>query len=95
MYMSHLGLATYIVRTDQISKCAADNLDYNLLKHEIKVHTTHDQTTALAIPGHQDPTLRKFEDEFYMELCRQHDRLDLFVTGKADEISRYLGTSQL
>ncbi|KAK2471155.1 hypothetical protein H9L39_17386 [Fusarium oxysporum f. sp. albedinis] len=65
------------------------NLDYNLLKHEIKVHTSHDQTTTLAIPGHRDPTLRKFEDEFYTELCRQHDRLDLFVTGKADEISRY------
>ncbi|RKK30987.1 hypothetical protein BFJ66_g14482 [Fusarium oxysporum f. sp. cepae] len=66
------------------------NLDYNLLKHEIKVHTSHDQTTALAIPGHQDPTLRKFEDEFYTELCRQRDRLGLFATGKAEEISLYL-----
>ncbi|KAK8920877.1 hypothetical protein H634G_08776 [Metarhizium anisopliae BRIP 53293] len=69
----------------------SDNLDYNSLKHEIKVHTTRDQATAIAIPGHQDATLMKFEDNLYGELCRQHDRVDLFVTSKADEISRRLG----
>lgn len=46
----------------------------------------------MAIPGQQDPALRKFEDGLYKELCRQHDRLDLFVASKADEISRRLGT---
>lgn len=69
----------------------SDNLDYNSLKHEIKVHTTRDQATAIAIPGHQDATLKKFEDNLYGELCRQHDRVDLFITSKADEISRRLG----
>ncbi|KAM6508556.1 hypothetical protein FSOLCH5_011552 [Fusarium solani] len=44
----------------------------------------------MAIPGHQDTTLHKFEDSLYMELCRQHDRLDLFVASKAAEISRQL-----
>lgn len=48
---------------------------------------------AIAIPGHQDTSLRKFEDGLYAELCRQHDRVDLFITSKADEISRRLGTS--
>lgn len=67
-----------------------DNLDYNSLKHEIKVHTTRDQATAIAIPGHQDPSLRRFEDGLYLELCRQHDRVDLFVSSKADEIARRL-----
>lgn len=70
---------------------STDNLDYNSLKHEIKVHTTRDQATAIAIPGHQDPALRKFEDALYLELCRQHDRVDMFVSSKADEISRRLG----
>lgn len=68
-----------------------DNLDYNSLKHEIKAHTTRDQATAIAIPGHQDTALQKFEDGLYLELCRQHRRLDMFITSKADEISRRLG----
>lgn len=69
-----------------------DNLDYNSLKHEIKVHTMRDQATAIAIPGHQDTALGKFENGLYLELCRQHDRVDMFITSKADEISRRLGT---
>ncbi|KAK5661662.1 hypothetical protein OQA88_9762 [Cercophora sp. LCS_1] len=66
------------------------NIDYNSLKHHIKVHTTKDQATAISIPGHQDTALRLFEDELYSELCRQHDRVDLFVSSKADEIARRL-----
>ncbi|RCI08337.1 hypothetical protein L249_8839 [Ophiocordyceps polyrhachis-furcata BCC 54312] len=62
------------------------NLDYNSLKHEIKAHTSSLQATPTAIPGHPC----KFEDGLYFELDRQHSRLDLFVTSKADEISRRL-----
>ena len=65
-----------------------DNIDYNSLKHHIKVHTSRDQASAIAIPGHQDTALSKFEDELYKELCLQHDRVGLFVGSKADEISR-------
>ncbi|KAI1816318.1 hypothetical protein GGS20DRAFT_575516 [Poronia punctata] len=67
------------------------NVDYNSLKHQIKVHTTKDQATAaIAIPGQPDYTLRRFEDAFYLELCSQHNRVGLFVTSKADEVSRRL-----
>ncbi|KAK3995775.1 hypothetical protein QBC44DRAFT_319379 [Cladorrhinum sp. PSN332] len=66
------------------------NIDYNSLKHHIKAHTTRDQASAITIPGHQDTALSKFEDELYKELCRQHDRVGLFVCSKADEISRRL-----
>ncbi|KAI0446982.1 hypothetical protein F4803DRAFT_426449 [Xylaria telfairii] len=68
------------------------NVDYNSLKHQIKAHTTRDQATAIAmaIPGQQDHALRRFEDAFYLELCSQHNRVGLFVTSKADEISRRL-----
>jgi SPX domain protein involved in polyphosphate accumulation len=70
------------------------NVDYNSLKHQIKVHTTKDQaTTAIAIPGQPDYALRRFEDAFYIELCSQHSRVGLFVTSKADEVSRRLRTS--
>ncbi|RYP50567.1 hypothetical protein DL768_003963 [Monosporascus sp. mg162] len=62
------------------------NVDYNSLKHQIKTHTTKDQATAIAIPGQQDTALKKFEDSFYFELCRQHDRVCLFVSSKCDEI---------
>ncbi|OAA55428.1 SPX domain containing protein [Cordyceps fumosorosea ARSEF 2679] len=64
------------------------NLDYNSLKHEIKMHTTRDQATAMVIPGYEDPALAKFENALFAELCRQHDRVDLFVSSKADEILR-------
>lgn len=47
----------------------------------------------MAIPGHQDAALRKFEDRLFAELCRQHNRLQLFVASKADEMSRRLGMS--
>jgi len=66
------------------------NLDYNSIKHEIKMHTTRDQATAMAIPGQKDEALTRFEDGLYMELGRQHERLQLFVSSKADEISRRL-----
>ena len=70
------------------------NVDYNSLKHQIKTHTTKDQAAvAIAIPGHQDQHLRRFEDAFYSELRLQHDRVGLFVTSKADEISRRLRMS--
>ncbi|RFU74417.1 spx domain-containing [Trichoderma arundinaceum] len=75
---------------ESVPEWSLHNLDYNSLKHEIKVHTTRDQATALAIPGHQDTALRRFEDALYTELCHQHDRLDLFVVSKADEVSRRL-----
>ncbi|KAK5629128.1 hypothetical protein RRF57_004843 [Xylaria bambusicola] len=67
------------------------NVDYDSLKHQIKIHTTKDQAAvAIVIPGHQDQALTRFEDTFYLELCSQHDRVGLFVTSKADEISRRL-----
>lgn len=70
-----------------------DNIDYNELKTLIKVHTTKDQAQAIAIPGQEDTALAKFEEAFFNELSDQHDRVDLFVNSKADEISRRLGTS--
>lgn len=74
-----------------LSNNPPDNLDYNSLKHEIKMHTTRDQATAMTIPGYEDPALAKFENALFAELCRQHDRVDLFVTSKADEILRRMG----
>jgi hypothetical protein len=67
-----------------------DNIDYNELKHLIKVNTTRDQGQAMTIPGHGDTALQKFENLFFAELWNQHDRVDLFVKSKADEYSRRL-----
>ncbi|KAI1380971.1 hypothetical protein F4677DRAFT_441300 [Hypoxylon crocopeplum] len=75
---------------ESVPSWSLHNIDYNSLKHQIKAHTTKDQATAIAIPGHQDYALKKFEDAFYLELCNQHNRVGLFVTSKADEISRRL-----
>ncbi|KAH9906798.1 hypothetical protein F4778DRAFT_723406 [Xylariomycetidae sp. FL2044] len=66
------------------------NIDYDSLKHQIKTHTSKHQATAITIPGYENHALAKFETAFYDELCDQHDRVHLFVTSKADEISRRL-----
>jgi heme/copper-type cytochrome/quinol oxidase subunit 4 len=78
------------IERESVPEWSLHNIDYNSLKHHIKVHTTRDQASAISIPGHQDTALRKFEDELFLELCRQHDRVDLFVTSKANELSRRL-----
>ncbi|KAI1140271.1 hypothetical protein F5Y05DRAFT_311497 [Hypoxylon sp. FL0543] len=75
---------------ESVPSWSLHNIDYNSLKHQIKAHTSKDQATAIAIPGQQDQALKKFEDAFYLELCNQHNRVGLFVTSKADEISRRL-----
>src|SRR3569833_600976 len=79
-----------IFESESVPEWSLHNIDYNALKHFIRVHTTKDQATAIAIPGHQDATLRRFEDELYAELCGQHDRVGLFVASNADEIDRRL-----
>ncbi|TVY35065.1 Uncharacterized protein LOCC1_G007193 [Lachnellula occidentalis] len=68
----------------------AYNVDYNALKHLLKVNTTKNQGQAVAIPGHVDSALYMFEKKFFEELYNQHDRVELFVSSKADEISRRL-----
>lgn len=70
-----------------------DNVDYNALKHLVKVNTSRDQGQAVTIPGHTDAALQIFEDRFFIELFNQHDRAELFVTSKYDEISRRLRKS--
>ncbi|KAK4126705.1 SPX-domain-containing protein [Parathielavia appendiculata] len=75
---------------ESVPQWSLHNIDYNSLKHHIKAHTTKDQATAIAIPGRPNTALAKFEDEFYAELCRQHDRVDMFVVSKADELARRL-----
>lgn len=71
-----------------------DNVDYNDIKHLIKVRTTQGQGQAKAIPGSDSETkaFHAFEDELYRELRDQHQRIDLFVQSKAGEVGRKLGT---
>lgn len=70
-----------------------DNVDYNDIKHLIKVRTTKGQGQAKAIPGSDNETkaFHPFEDELYHELRDQHQRIDLFVQSKAGEVGRRLG----
>ncbi|CAD6589745.1 MAG: hypothetical protein ASARMPRED_004190 [Alectoria sarmentosa] len=84
------------------SHATPDNVDYNDIKHLIKVRTTHGQGHAKAIPGCDNETKAShaFQDELYHELRDQHQRIDLFVQSKAGEVGRRLAhldkqTSQL
>lgn len=67
-------------------------MDYNDIKHLIKIRTTHDQGQAKDIPGRNNEAkkLQVFEDELYGELCEQYQRVDLFVKSKSGEIGRRL-----
>lgn len=69
-----------------------DNIDYNDIKHLIKVRTTHGHSQAKAIPGSsiEVKESQKFEDELYKELRDQHQRISLFVRSKSGEINRRL-----
>ncbi|KAF3760740.1 hypothetical protein M406DRAFT_93571 [Cryphonectria parasitica EP155] len=75
---------------ESVPEWSLHNIDYNSLKHYIKVHTTKGEARAVAIPGQPDTHLAKVENELYNELCNQHARAGLFVTAKADEINRRL-----
>jgi hypothetical protein len=73
-----------------------DNVEYNDIKHLIKVRTTRDQAHAISIPSRGnggDTALKEFEDELYSALSEQHQRIDLFVFSKSGEISRRLSKS--
>ncbi|KAG0646019.1 hypothetical protein D0Z07_7749 [Hyphodiscus hymeniophilus] len=81
-------------QAQSVPQWAPYNVDYNELKNLIKVHTTKDQGQAIAIPGHADLALAKFEYSFFNELSNQHDRVDLFVSSKAAEVGRRLESYQ-
>lgn len=73
-----------------VPRWSIHNVDYNSLKHLVKLHTTKGQARAMVIPGQANQALERFETDFYHELQLQHERVDLFVSSKADEISRRL-----
>ncbi|KAE9377993.1 hypothetical protein N431DRAFT_435156 [Stipitochalara longipes BDJ] len=79
---------------ESVPQWAHYNVDYDRLKNLIKVNTTKDQARALAIPGQADTALQRFEDLFFDDLCNEHDRPDLFVKSKVDEINCRLQSSQ-
>lgn len=83
------------LESESVPEWSLHNIDYNTLKEFIKVNTTRHQASAITIPGQTDTALHRFEAEFYDELCRQHDRVGLFVATKADEINRRLRMSRL
>ena len=70
----------------------SDNIDYNEIKHLIKVNTVRDRSQAMTIPGQrrEEKALQKFEDELRAELDEQHQRINLFVQSKSGEIERKL-----
>lgn len=74
------------------SPLALDNVDYNDLKYLIKARTTRGQGQAVTVPTQKNAAkaLEAFEDEFFVELRNQHQRVDLFVQSKTGEVTRRL-----
>lgn len=71
-----------------------DNVDYNEIKRLIKARTTDAEAQAISISGSQDKSeaLKELEDELYVELVEQHQRIALFVRSKSGEIKRRLSS---
>ncbi|KAF2431788.1 hypothetical protein EJ08DRAFT_695941 [Tothia fuscella] len=66
------------------------NIDYNEIKHLIKVNTTPGKGKAVSIPGQGQSVERDFENSLYGILLNEHDRIGLFVKSKSFEIQRRL-----
>ena len=92
-FIQPIRMVTRLFDADELPRHQSDNIDYNLLKREIKAHTTRDQGRSIAIPGQEKERLARFESKLFAELCRQHSRLGLFVATKSGELGRKLGTS--
>ena len=69
-----------------------DNIDYDELKHSIKVLTTKDASRARPIPnsGYEARQEQASQDRLFTDLENQHDRVNDFVQVKAGELSRRL-----
>lgn len=74
------------------SRYFADAINHKYLEHRIKDQINPQQGTPMAIPGHEGTELCELENEIYVELCKDQHQIDLFVSSKAGEISRRLGT---
>ena len=70
-----------------------DNVDYDDLKRAIKAHTTSPQGRPVFIPGqgNEAKALKDFENALYIQLLKEHTRVDQFVRSKAGELTRRLG----
>lgn len=70
----------------------ADNIDYQDIKHFIKINTTPGKGKAVAIPGTTDTNAADFEKRLFLILKEQDDRITWFVRSKVGEIQSRLGT---
>lgn len=71
----------------------SDNIDYDDLKHVIKLHTSTNCTSRpKPIPTSEnvDREEQEFEDQFLAILEEQHGRINDFVHMKSGEIERRL-----
>lgn len=73
-----------------VPKWAAYNLNYNDLKHLIKVRTTNSAPTPVPIPGQTNHRWSLLEDELFDILKAEHDNIALFLRSKNGEIERRL-----
>ena len=68
-------------------------MDYDELKHLIKERTTSTKATPVSIPGQGDSRATRWnelDDELFLYLYDQHDRVSLFSKSKFGEIQRRL-----
>ncbi|KAF2155582.1 hypothetical protein K461DRAFT_77199 [Myriangium duriaei CBS 260.36] len=66
------------------------NIDYQDIKHFIKINTTPGKGKAVCIPGQTDTNAEVFEKRLFAILEEQDERITWFVKSKVGEIQRRL-----
>jgi len=69
-----------------------DNVDYSEVKRIIKAGTSNDQVKPMSIPGQGADVKERqdLEDELFVKLQDEHERVNLFVKTKYGEIQQRL-----
>lgn len=73
-----------------VPKWASYNLNYNELKHLIKLRTSSAGGAPVPIPGSTDHRWSILEDELFGILREQYDNIALFIRSKQGELERRL-----
>ncbi|KAG8622847.1 hypothetical protein KVT40_009358 [Elsinoe batatas] len=66
------------------------NIDYQDIKHFIKINTSPGKGKAVAIPGATDTNAAEFENKLFSILKEQNERITWFVRSKVGEIQSRL-----
>jgi hypothetical protein len=89
-----LNIARIEVVIRQLTDSNTDNVDYDAVKHLIKECTSSGKGKAIDIPGEGEDAKIFGEKRLYNALVSEHERVELFVKSKSNEVQGRLSMSK-